>query len=132
MSRVRLVEGDLVNVERALRYGEELGGHEVSGHIDAVARIARIEQPEGNHVITFAPPLNLMRYVFEKGFIALDGCSLTIADVSDLEFSVWLIPETLRRTTFGYKREGNLVNIEVEAKTKAIVDTAERMMGGDA
>lgn len=123
-----LEEGDLVNIERALRLGEEIGGHEVSGHVDAVASIVSIDNPQNNHVITIAPPLDLMAYVIEKGFIALDGCSLTITDVEDERFSVWLIPETLRRSTFGFKQEGDAVNLEIEAKTKAIVDTARRML----
>ena len=127
-----LEQGDMVNVERALRYGDEVGGHEMSGHVDGVARITHLEKSEDDHVITITPPRELMRYVMQKGFIAVDGCSLTIVDAGDTEFSVWLIPETLRRTRFAYKTEGDAVNIEVETKTKAIVDTTYRMMEGGA
>ena len=70
-----------------------------------------------------------MPYIIEKGYIALDGCSLTIAEVFDEGFSVCLIPETLRRTTFGFKKEGDLVNFEIEANTKAIVDSINKKKG---
>ena len=125
----RLREGDRVNVERSARAGVEIGGHELSGHVDGTAEIVAVERPPGNHVITFRAPRELLRYVFAKGFIALDGCSLTVVDVdrgpraAAGTFTVHLIPETLRVTTFGDKRPGDRVNLEIERRTQVIVDT---------
>ncbi len=118
--------GDLINVERSLKYGDEIGGHQVSGHIDQIAEIAKVDVPENNHIVRMKIPNKYMPYVIEKGYIALDGCSLTISDVFDDGFNVCLIPETLRRTTFGFKKEGDFVNFEIEANTKAIVDSLNK------
>jgi riboflavin synthase len=126
----RLRQGDRVNVERSARAGGEVGGHELSGHVDGTAEIVAVERPPGNHVITFRAARELMRYVFSKGFIALDGCSLTVVDVdrdagpgANGTFTVHLIPETLRVTTFGDKGPGDRVNLEIERRTQVIVDT---------
>jgi riboflavin synthase len=121
----RLRRGERVNVERSARAGAEIGGHEVSGHVDGTAEIAAVDRSPGNQVITFRAPRELLRYVFPKGFIALDGCSLTVVDVDRDAgtFSVHLIPETLRVTTFGATRAGDRVNLEVERRTQVIVDT---------
>ncbi len=121
----RLRPGDRVNVERSARAGVEIGGHELSGHVDGTAEIVAVDRPPGNHVVTFRAPRELARYVFTKGFIALDGCSLTVVDV-DREagtFTVHFIPETLRVTTFEAKRVGDRVNLEIERRTQVIVDT---------
>lgn len=125
----RLRRGDRVNVERSARAGDEIGGHEVSGHVDGTAEIATVDRPPGNHVVTFRAPRELLRYVFPKGFVALDGCSLTVVDVDRDAgtFSVHLIPETLRVTTFGDKREGDRVNLEIERRTQVIVDTVREI-----
>jgi riboflavin synthase len=120
-----LRQGDRVNVERSARAGDEIGGHEVSGHVDATAEIVSVERTPGNHVVTFRAPLELVRYIFPKGFVALDGCSLTVVAV-DREagtFTVHLIPETLRVTTFGNKGAGDRVNLEIERRTQIIVET---------
>ena len=122
--------GDLINIERSLKYGEEIGGHQVSGHIDQIAKITNINNPENNHIVRMKISSKYMPYIIEKGYIALDGCSLTIANVFDDGFNVCLIPETLRRSTFGFKKEGDFVNFEIEAATKAIVDSYDRMRGG--
>ena len=129
----RLRTGDRVNVERSARAGEEVGGHELSGHVDGTAEIVAVDRAPGNHVLTFRAPRRLLRYVFPKGFIALDGCSLTVVDV-DREgdpgsFTVHLIPETLRVTTFGEKRPGDRVNLEIERRTQVIVDTVREVAG---
>ena len=121
--------GDMVNVERSLKFGDEIGGHNVSGHIDHIAEITKIDLPENNHIVKLKIPSKYMPYIFEKGYIALDGCSLTIAEVFNDGFNVCLIPETLRRTTFGFKKEGDFVNFEIEANTKAIVDSINRNKG---
>jgi riboflavin synthase len=121
----RLRVGDRVNVERSARAGAEVGGHELSGHVDGTAEIVAVDRPPGNHVVTFRAPRELIRYVFSKGFIALDGCSLTVVDVDRdaATFTVHLIPETLRVTTFDAKRAGDRVNLEIERRTQVIVDT---------
>jgi riboflavin synthase len=123
-----LSEGSAVNVERAAKEGAEVGGHVLSGHIDFRATIASIREPENNRVLRIAVPAPWMRYVFAKGYIAVDGASLTVAEAHHETgdagwFEIWLIPETLRMTTFAGKREGDALNIEIERQTQVIVDT---------
>jgi riboflavin synthase len=123
-----LQRGAVVNVERAAKDGAEVGGHVLSGHIDAQARVLAVRTPENNRVLRLGLPAPWMRYVFAKGYIALDGASLTVAEVQRERdgagwFEVWLIPETLRMTTFGAVREGDAVNVEIERQTQVIVDT---------
>jgi riboflavin synthase len=123
-----LREGSRVNVERAARDGAEIGGHVLSGHIDARATIETLRTPENNRVLRIALAAPWMRYVFAKGYIAVDGASLTVAEARREAdgsgwFEVWLIPETLRMTTFGHKREGDALDIEIERQTQVIVDT---------
>jgi riboflavin synthase len=120
--------GSRINVERAARDGAEIGGHPLSGHVDFMARVAQIRRPENNHVLRFEVPAPWMRYVFAKGYIAINGASLTVAEAGRESggggwFEVWLIPETLRLTTFADKAEGSLVNIEIERQTQVFVDT---------
>lgn len=122
-----LVSGDEVNVERAAKVGDEIGGHEMSGHISTTASIVAVDHPGANHVISMEIDSIWMRYIIAKGFIGIDGCSLTVADADpEGSFSVWLIPETLQRTCFGHKGVGDVVNIEIDARTQAIVDTISR------
>jgi len=120
-------EGSPINVERAARDGAEIGGHPLSGHVDFQARLASVRQPENNHVLRIDVPSPWMRYVFPKGYIAINGASLTIAEAhrdGDAGwFEVWLIPETLRMTTFADKRPGDALNIEIERQTQVVVDT---------
>ena len=123
-----LQPGDKVNIERAARFGDEIGGHSMSGHITATAEISRIETHGLNRTVWFRLPENLRGYVFSKGFIGLDGCSLTIGTVSDSEFNVHLIPETLSRTLFGSRRAGERVNVEIDPQTQVIVDTVARIL----
>ena len=120
-----LKTGDSVNLERAARFGDEIGGHVMSGHIIATTPISRIEQNEHNRTLYFRLPQELAAYILPKGFIGLDGCSLTIGDVSADEFNVHLIPETLQRTLFGSRQVGDSINIEIDAQTQAIVDTVK-------
>lgn len=117
--------GSEVNIERSAKAGQEIGGHPISGHVDTTATITRIETPENNYVLHFRLDPTWNRYIFPKGFIAVNGASLTIAAVSRSEssFSVWLIPETLRLTTFGLKKLGDRVNIEIDRNTQVMVDT---------
>lgn len=117
--------GQRVNVERAAKDGAEIGGHPLSGHVDFCAEISRVTVLDGNKVIRFSVPPAFMRYIFPKGYIAVNGTSLTIAETSKIEhwFEVWLIPETRRVTVFEEKREGDRVNIEIERGTQVVVDT---------
>lgn len=122
---IDLVEGDEVNVERAARDGAEIGGHPLSGHVDCTAEIVAIKTPENNKVITFRLPLEWSRYIFAKGYIAINGTSLTVSNMNrqDHCFEVWFIPETLRATTFDAKHIGQKVNVEIERATQVTVDT---------
>ena len=123
-----LKTGDSVNLERAARFGDEIGGHPMSGHIIATTPISRIEHSAHNRTLYFRLPPQLAAYILPKGFIGLDGCSLTIGDVTTQEFNVHLIPETLQRTLFGSHQVGDCINIEIDAQTQAIVDTVKRVL----
>ena len=118
-------QGGRLNVERAARDGAEIGGHPLSGHVDFRAQIAEIQRPENNVVLRIAVPPQWMKYIFAKGYIAINGASLTVAEANKTEnwFEVWLIPETLRMTTFADKGIGDELNIEIERQTQVIVDT---------
>ncbi|WP_145483335.1 riboflavin synthase subunit alpha [Yersinia aldovae] len=121
--------GDVVNLERAAKFSDEIGGHLMSGHIICTAEIAKIYTSENNRQIWFRMPSDdLMKYVLHKGFIGIDGISLTIGEVVGNRFCVHLIPETLQRTTLGKKRLGHRVNIEIDPQTQAVVDTVERVL----
>ena len=120
-----LKRGDEVNIERAARDGAEIGGHPLSGHVDCVCSIQRIDRPDNNVVMTFSVPEPFTRYIFSKGYIGLNGTSLTVTNVDKKAgtFQVWFIPETLRMTTFGQKGEGDRINVEIERSTQVVVDT---------
>jgi riboflavin synthase len=123
-----LAAGSRLNVERAAKDGAEIGGHPLSGHVDVQGRVATIRRPENNHVLRIELPAPWMRYVFAKGYIAVNGASLTVAEAERLPggagwFEVWLIPETLRMTTFGDKQPGDALNVEIERSTQVFVDT---------
>ena len=124
----RLTEGSEVNLERAARFGDEIGGHVMSGHIMATVEIIRIDENGLNRTLWFRLPEKLKPYLFAKGFVGLDGCSLTVGIVGDDAFCVHLIPETLERTLFGSRRAGDAVNLEIDAQTQAVVDTVARVM----
>jgi riboflavin synthase len=125
-----LEQGDEVNLERAARDGAEIGGHPLSGHIDCVCSIGKIERPENNVVMTFAVPDPFIRYIFSKGYIGLNGTSLTVSNVDKKAstFQVWFIPETLRLTTYGEKQEGDRINLEIERGTQVTVDTVREFL----
>ena len=122
--------GDKVNIERSMRMGDEIGGHVMSGHIAGTAEVVRRQEDGDNVELRLRLPEALDDYVFEKGFIGLNGCSLTVTDLvqknGGTEFSVWLIPETLKLTTFAEVTEGSRVNVEIDPKTQVIVDTVKR------
>ncbi|KFX07717.1 riboflavin synthase subunit alpha [Pectobacterium betavasculorum] len=122
-------EGDVVNIERAAKFGDEIGGHVMSGHIMCTAEVVKIQVSENNHQIWFRlADEALMKYVLHKGFVGIDGISLTVGEVTRGRFCVHLIPETLSRTTLGQKRLGNRINIEIDPQTQAVVDTVERVL----
>jgi riboflavin synthase len=121
----RLQPGHHVNLERSLRYGERIGGHLVQGHVDGLATIASVV-PDGNSVrATFKAPAPIMKFVVEKGFVALDGASLTVTGRTPTGFSVALIPHTRKITTFGEKGRGDVVNVEVDMTAKYIRQIAD-------
>jgi riboflavin synthase len=113
-----LRSGSVVNLERALRVGDRLGGHMVSGHVDGVARVVRLERGGEGTRLSFELPEGLSRYVVQRGSIAVDGVSLTVAHVSGSTVMVALIPETLRATLAGTYRPGSSVNIETDILAK--------------
>ena len=116
----RLGPGDEVNVEPALRAGEPLGGHYVQGHVDGVGTL-RSAEPEGESLrLTVEAPPEILRYCVEKGSIALDGVSLTIAALHDDAFEVALVPHTLEVTTLGALSPGDPVNLEVDVLAKYV------------
>lgn len=122
-----LAPGQPVNFERAARIGDEIGGHLLSGHIHTTAKVVEILRPENNVTLWFQVPDQWAQYIFPKGYIAINGASLTIGEVDGNRFNVHLIPETLRATTFGVIEEGMTVNIEIDSQTQTIVDTLARL-----
>jgi riboflavin synthase len=119
-SLARLQPGDGVNVEPALRAGDPMGGHVMQGHVDGVATVRSVEpEGDGRRIWLDAPP-ELLRYCVEKGSIAVDGTSLTIAALDDAGFAVALIPHTLAATTLGELAAGDAVNLEVDVLAKYV------------
>ena len=106
--------GLLVNLERPLRAGDEFGGHFVTGHVDGVGKIIRWEKSGADRVLEISAPENVMRYVIEKGSIAIDGISLTVAAVRKKSFRVWIIPHTFEITALRERKIGDAVNLEAD------------------
>jgi riboflavin synthase len=113
-------QGARVNLELPLRASDRLGGHIVQGHVDGVATVRDVTEDGFARTVTFDAPPELLRYVVEKGSIAVDGVSLTVSAVDEGSFSVSLIPETLERTTLGGAAYGHRVNIEVDVLAKYV------------
>ena len=124
-----LAPGAWVNVERAARFGDEIGGHLLSGHVHGVATlISRVEEGD-NLALTFKGPEALAPYLLPKGYVSLNGCSLTLGpSIQNGQFSVYLIPETRKITVFGELAEGAQINVEVDSQTQAVVDTVTRVL----
>ncbi|CUI91154.1 Riboflavin synthase alpha chain [Achromobacter xylosoxidans] len=118
-------EGDRANVERAAKDGAEIGGHPLSGHVDFTSEVVMVKSSDTNRLMRFSIPEAFRKYVFAKGYIAINGASLTVSEVNRAEgwFEVWLIPETRRMTVFEDKQVGDHVNIEIERSTQVVVDT---------
>ena len=125
--------GDAVNLELPLRAGDRLGGHIVQGHVDGTGEVAEVREEGFSRVVRIAAPADLLRYVVEKGSIAVDGVSLTVSAVDDEGFEVSLIPETLERTTLGSAAPGRAVNLEVDLLAKYVekdpAHSADRALG---
>lgn len=124
--------GDAVNIERAARFGDEIGGHLLSGHVAGTAELVGRRADGANLQLDLRLPPALRPYVLSKGYLGVDGCSLTVGAVADGVISLHLIPETLRLTTLGDKALGDKLNIEVDAMTQAVVDTVERVLAARA
>jgi len=122
-------EGIGVNIERSARLEDEIGGHIVSGHVYAVGEVIERVDSEETARLTVRVDEETMPYIFDKGFVAVNGASITVYAVDRIAgtFTVALIPDTLKRTTFSKVREGDSVNIEIDRTVQAVVDTAERM-----
>ncbi|MBB3229687.1 riboflavin synthase subunit alpha [Halomonas stenophila] len=129
-----LAVGDRVNLERAARFGDEIGGHAMSGHIIAMAELVELDEAPNNRRLWFELPHALGRFLFDKGYIGVDGASLTIGEARQAtaghgpRFCVDLIPETLARTVLVDRVPGDHVNIEIDPQTQAIVETVERVL----
>jgi len=115
-----LSAGDRVNLERPLAMGERLGGHLVQGHVDATGRLISIEWEAGAMIVGFEAPPEVMRSVVEKGFIAVDGVSLTVVSRDASSFQVSIVDYTRRHTTLGSRQMGDLVNLEVDIVAKYV------------
>ena len=126
-----LYEGSEVNIERSLKMGDKLGGHLLSGHIMATGTVDRRTVVGEGVDLQIGVPADLMKYINEKGYIALNGASLTVGTVSERAFIVHLIPETLRLTTFDSAQVGDGINLEIDAMTQTVVATVERMLKQD-
>ena len=125
-----LQEGSEVNVERSASFQDEIGGHRVSGHVSGTTVLKAVSRDGGEWRGTLALDPSWSAYVFHKGFIALDGCSLTVARLNREAgtFEVALIPETLERTLWGQREAGTVINVEVDVDTQAIVTTLGRIL----
>jgi len=123
--------GDKVNLERSLRLGDELGGHMVSGHVDGVARIVSRRDFDGMAHLSFRAPAALAKFIAVKGSVALDGTSLTVNAVMGETFEILLIPHTLAVTTWGERKAGDRVNIEVDQMARYAARLIEAQ-GGSA
>lgn len=120
--------GNYINVERAAKLGDEIGGHLMSGHISCRGKIVQILPSRNNYQLTLMAPTPFTKYILYKGFVGIDGISLTVGKIVGNTFKLHLIPETLERTTISHKKEGEEVNIEIDPQTQTIVDTVERIM----
>ena len=120
--------GDTVNIERSLKFGDEVGGHILSGHIFDTGIInSKTKKGDQMSLSVLAPP-SVQKYLTEKGYIAIDGISLTIGKISNGCFDLHIIPETMRLTILDSKEVGDIVNIEIDSSTQLIVETIERLL----
>ena len=118
------------NIERSLKFGDEIGGHNVSGHVTSVATISEVKQGVNGRTLQLTSEEKEISYLMPKGFVAIDGISLTVGEVnrSTATFDVHLIPETIAVTTIGEKQVGDQVNLELDSATVAAVEVAKQMV----
>jgi riboflavin synthase len=123
-----LSKGNKVNLERSMKADTEIGGHLVSGHIHGVGIIKSINDRGQTKDLRIKPPASLMEYLFYKGYVGLNGCSLTIGKVFKSSFDIHLIPETIKVTNFQKMKKGDLINIEIDQTTINTVETIKKIM----
>jgi len=123
-----LIKGNKVNLERSMKADTEIGGHLVSGHIHGVGVIKSINDRGQTKDLRIQPPASLMEYLFYKGYVGLNGCSLTIGKVFKSSFNIHLIPETIKVTNFQKMKKGDLINIEIDQTTINTVETIKKIM----
>ena len=124
----KLKKGSLVNLERSITASTEIGGHLMSGHIHFSGRVEKILTKNTNKDLQIKFPRKYKEYIFEKGYIGLNGCSLTLGKVNKDSFYVHLIPETLEVTNLNVLKKGSLVNIEIDQNTIAVVETVKNSL----
>lgn len=124
----KLSVGSLVNIERSLTFGSEIGGHILSGHVHTQALITDVSHTEQHFDLTLEVAPKWMNYILYKGFVGVNGCSLTVGEVTENSFKLHLIPETLALTNLSECKQGDRLNIEIDSQTQAIVDTVERVL----
>ena len=123
-----LIKGNKVNLERSMKADTEIGGHLVSGHIHGVGVIKSINDRGQTKDLRIQPPASLMEFLFYKGYVGLNGCSLTIGKVFKSSFNIHLIPETIKVTNFQKMKKGDLINIEIDQTTINTVETIKKIM----
>ena len=120
--------GNTVNVERSLTFGSEIGGHILSGHVHTQAKVIDVSDTAEHYDIKMEISAEWIKFVMYKGFIAINGCSLTVGKIEGQQFMIHLIPETLRMTNLGQYQIGDCLNIEIDSQTQTIVNTVERIL----
>jgi riboflavin synthase len=128
----QLRPGDRVNLERAMTAGSRFGGHIVQGHVDAVGQIVRVDREGASHLVEVRAPPDYMRYVIEKGSVAIDGISLTVAALTPHSFTVAVIPHTWSETTLGRLRPGDCVNLEADVLARYVERLLQARLDGVA
>jgi len=123
-----LVKGQKVNLERSITSSTEIGGHLMSGHIHGVARVVDMKIKESSTDMKISIPQGTGKYILEKGYIGINGCSLTVGKVNKSSFNIHLIPETLEVTNLAVLEKKQFINLELDQNTVSIVDTVERVL----
>ena len=122
--------GDNVNLERSLKMGDEIGGHPVSGHIHGISKVISIDKRDQSWDVKFSIESFMHDYMLHKGYVAINGCSLTVGEVSNESFMIHLIPETLSITNLFQLQQDSIVNVELDQNTIVIADTVKKYLDG--